>query len=121
MKKYPKDYLGLANELPPEDKRLPNYDNQLVKRGWDDTELWSLDTTFLKFIISRLTVFIDANKGWPSDLSKDRWNIILQQMLDDFTYLRDHQYDAIHNSSGYEKSFNRAFDNFKKYFHHLWI
>lgn len=54
---FPTDYLGCADELPKDDPRQPNYAEQRATRGWDQTEIWNLDVTTVKFIVSRLTEF----------------------------------------------------------------
>ena len=58
----PLAYTGCVLTLPEGDKRLPAYRKQRDERGFDETELWSLNTTIGQFILPRLTAFRDAGE-----------------------------------------------------------
>jgi hypothetical protein len=73
--KFPKDYLGCADGLPKNDKRLSGYAKELKEDGWDSTELWNLDVTTIKFIYSRLVAF----KKHAQDKK------LVQSIIDDLT------------------------------------
>ena len=97
--KFPTDYLGYANELPKDDKRLSRYKQQREQRGWDDTELWSLDTTILKFIVSRLRPFADNLHSYHPDFTMGQWQDLLHTMADDFEYCLEHRDDIFTKES----------------------
>jgi hypothetical protein len=118
--KYPTDYLGLANELPKNDKRHKQFKEQRELRGWDSTELWSLDSTIYKFLITRLTVFRENLHGYPANLTPEKWNDILLLMIGDLTILKNKQFDVETEKDLYTKVYNRFFKNFKRYLPHLW-
>ena len=64
-----KNYFGHALTLPPDDARLPKYHEQRNKRGFDDTELWSLDQTIYRFTLPRLKRYKDILVGYPGCMS----------------------------------------------------
>ena len=45
-----------------DDKREKKLTKQRLKRGFDDSEMWSLDSTIASFIVPRLKEFIKAHK-----------------------------------------------------------
>lgn len=49
-----KNYYGYALELPQNDSRHRSFRQQRESRGFDDTELWNLDYSIVKFILARL-------------------------------------------------------------------
>lgn len=53
-------YYGHAHTLPENDDRLPEMRKQREERGFDTSELWSLDHTIASFILPRLKVFHNA-------------------------------------------------------------
>lgn len=55
--KTDKRYYGLAHEMREDDDRLPGWFNQIKERGFDSTEMWNLDLTFVKFMTPRLESF----------------------------------------------------------------
>lgn len=59
--KKPVRYHGYIHTLDKKDKRLPKFKKQLTTAGFDDTELWNLDETFVRFIAPRLNAFCSAN------------------------------------------------------------
>lgn len=120
--KFPTDYLGHANTLPKKDERRKHYKKQYKTRGWDDTELWSLDSTILKFLQIRLDAFKENLHGYPSSMTMEQWQATLSQMADDAKYLSEKQYDLDRDkeSAEYREVFNRFFDSLKTHFFDLW-
>lgn len=53
---------GCADELPEDDSRHVVYSQQRKSRGFDDTELWSLDISMAEFILPRLKAYRDLMK-----------------------------------------------------------
>jgi len=75
-------------------RRLIRWPLQRLTRGFDDRELWNLDSTIAKLIVPRLKVFIKQSLryGYPSVLEEDgksgheKWDAILAEMLWSFEY-----------------------------------
>lgn len=100
----PKHYTGFAfDEDTPFEKRLL-YARQREERGFDDTELWNLDTTIVEFVLPRLIAFkedLEKNfAGYPSLLCRDypdipedklddKWLEILDKMIAAFKAVHD--------------------------------
>lgn len=59
---------------------------QRRNRGWDDSETWSLDYSLAKVILPRLKRFRDLSIGFPSDLSEDEWQEMLNKMIAAFEF-----------------------------------
>lgn len=57
-KKIRPNYYGCVDSLPKDDKRLKLFKEQRKTRGFDDTELWSLDCAVFKFLKPRLKALI---------------------------------------------------------------
>ena len=84
-------YYGHAHTLPVDDDRLPEMRKQREERGFDTSELWSLDCTIASFILPRLKVFHNAYVEDP-DSQKD-----MQLMIQAFELLAtgvDYSYDG---------------------------
>jgi hypothetical protein len=62
----------------PGDERNKLYKKQRQQRGFDDSELWSLNDTIASFIIPRLKEFREQSTG------DDDWRIMLYKMIDAF-------------------------------------
>ncbi len=54
------NYHGFVHTLDPGDDRIEKYKKQLSEQGFDDTELWSLDHTIIRFIYPRLKRFVET-------------------------------------------------------------
>lgn len=55
--KKPVRYHGFLHTLNKKDKRVKKYQKQLKERGFDDTEMWSLDIVIANFVLPRLKHF----------------------------------------------------------------
>jgi hypothetical protein len=66
--KKPVRYFGYVHTLPQktnkDKKRVKKHLKQLKKEGFDNTELWNLDSTFTQFILPRLKAYIEGEKPW---------------------------------------------------------
>ena len=99
---------GDANVSP---ERVEEYKRQRIERGFDDTELWNLDTTILKFVLPRLKRFRECTIGYPPEFeSLEAWTDCLDKMIDNIDKIIKSEKDA-----DYE-----GFELFKKYFFNLW-
>ena len=109
------DLLGRENvnfsitDVSPE--RAKEYKKQRIERGFDDTELWNLDTTILKFVLPRLKRFKECTIGFPPDFKTlEEWQECLEKMIINIEKIINSEEDV-----DYE-----GFELFKKYFFHLW-
>lgn len=111
------DLLGRENvnfsitDIEKEEKRK-EYKKQRLERGFDDTELWNLDSTILKFTLPRLKRFRECTIGYPSDFkSYEEWQVCLEKMINAIEkILEDDKSDEAY----------KDFELFKKYFFDLW-
>lgn len=107
---------GCANELPKNDKRRKKYVKQRKKRGFDDTETWSLSCSFARFAIPRLKRFKKLNNGYPPDLTEKQWDRLLDEMIDGFKEVLKEDmakdYDRL--------KITRGLEAFSKYYMALW-
>ena len=100
---------GDANVDP---KRAEEYKKQRIERGFDDTELWNLDSTILKFVLPRLKRFKECTIGYPSSFNTyEEWIACLEKMINSI--------EAILEDSHEEADFE-GFELFKEHFFHLW-
>ena len=135
-----KNYHGLMNlkkkgKFGQNDERWNSWAKQILKRGFDDTELWNLKITALKWFLPRLKAFRDIDKiSYPCNLpSKDgpeQWNEILDQMIwwcDEI--ITEKEFRALEplpeenfqkKYKEYDKKIDKCLDLFKKYFLDLW-
>lgn len=75
-------YYGF--DISENDERYDKFKKQREERGFDDTETWSLDVTFAKFLVPRLKRFKELNNGIPNGLNEQEWNNILDEMIEGF-------------------------------------
>lgn len=100
------------------DDRWDEFKNQRLERGFDDSELWNLDSTICKFIYPRLKAFSENIIGYPANMTYDEWECILKQMVkafeiiigDDDWEFNDELYDNV----------DKGLNLFRKYFFNLW-
>lgn len=78
-------------------KRLAEFKQQRIERGFDDTECWNLDSTVAKFILPRLIVFKENCNGYPGtdDVPNfETWIEILDKMIFAFDHIvNEDKYD----------------------------
>ena len=99
---------GDANINP---ERVEEYKKQRIERGFDDTELWNLDTTILKFVLPRLKRFKECTIGFPPDFETlEEWQECLEKIIINIEKIINSEEDV-----DYE-----GFELFKKYFFNLW-
>lgn len=101
--------------------RIIRHGWQRIYRGWDDSELWSLDVTFCCWVVPRLRRFKDVNFGYPAMLTMEQWNEILDQMIDGFTIVVEEQGWPIGPSGDTRHDrVDRAFELFGEWAGALW-
>lgn len=106
---------------------------QRLTRGWDDSEIWSLDNTFAGWIVPRLKRLREKKCGVPVMLlrdahdhtdeqykeAEDKWNSILDEMIEGFSIkpLNDETGDW---SKEDQDKYDLAKNLFVKYLDNLW-
>ncbi len=76
--------LGFAHKIKKTDPRQVKWRKQRKERGFDDTELWSLDCTICSWLLPRLIAFRDtgAKVGTPSQYKTNKqWIKILDKII----------------------------------------
>lgn len=68
-------------------KRELKFFVQRRTRGFDDSELWSLDVALAKLIYPRLKALKERTCGYPSTMTEEKWDEKLQRMIDGFEYI----------------------------------
>lgn len=105
------------------DKREPEWRAQRLTRGFDDTEMWSLDCTITKFIAPRLKVFLEKAEqigDHPGNITFQEWKGILEQMIEGFEIYPDHFNWTAEESDANWKKVDKALSLFHKWFFNLW-
>lgn len=96
------------------DKRWEEYKEQRMSRGFDNSETWSLDSTISRFIEPRLKVFKELHAGYPGYLTEEKWEEILDNMINAFKYINND--DTVYH----RKEVDEGLDLFRKHFFDLW-
>ena len=103
--------INFSQGLSETDSRREEYKKQRMERGFDDTELWNLDYTILRFVLPRLKAYKDVAVGTTSDFKdEDEWMECIEKMIKSIESILE---DG--DNVDYE-----GFELFKKYFFDLW-
>jgi len=103
--------FSYSRHLSKKDKRRIKYRIQRKERGFDDTELWNLDDTILRFTLPRLKVFRNYTTSYPLGMTFEEWQNIIDKMIDGIEkYIVD----------SWDSEAQEGIDLFFKYFNHLW-
>lgn len=62
-------------------RRAVRYWFQRRTKGWDDSVTWNLDRQIAAYMAPRLMRFRDLNNGYPSDMTEDNWNGLIDEMV----------------------------------------
>lgn len=106
-----------------DDRREPEWKAQRLTRGFDDTEMWSLDCTIAAFIAPRLKVFKEqaARIGdHPVNITSQEWQCILEQMIEGFEIYPDHFNWTEEDSDANWRKVDKALSLFHTWFFNLW-
>lgn len=109
------DY-GFSKRIPANDPRQKKWAKQRKKRGFDDTETWSLDVTFAKFLVPRLKRFKKINNGIPHGLTEEKWNKVLDVIIEGFEEVIKNGAGELYDPDKVEKGLNL----FKIWFRGMW-
>jgi hypothetical protein len=88
-------------------KRKIKFFYQRWTRGWDDSDLWSLDCTISEFIIPRLKLFRDTLSGYPGEMTMEEWEETIDDMIFAFEYVVDEKNRWEPMSEEYMRKFHR--------------
>lgn len=92
-------------------------------RGWDDKETWYIPTALAKWIVPRLKRFKEITNCYPPDLTEEKWDAILDEMIDGFELISDE--DALYAFENKEEAdriwdkVQHTMDLFHQYYNHL--
>lgn len=106
-----------------DDNRFEAYKKQRLERGFDDSEMWSLDCTIAEFITPRLRVFKEHAKqigDHPYSITAEEWQEILSQIIEGFALYPDHFHWHSEDSDANWKKVDKALELFHKWFFNLW-
>lgn len=113
------DAYGIKNvnfsQIDINDERWNVFEEQRLKRGFDDSELWNLDKSIIGFILPRLKAFKDKHSSSPLNIDKKEWNVILEKMIIAFELLENDN-----NTEEDKKKINNGLNLFVKYLKSLW-
>jgi ABC-type glycerol-3-phosphate transport system substrate-binding protein len=105
-------------------KRDIKYFFQRIIRGFDDSETWSLDITFAKWVVPRLKRFKIVNNAFPHDMTEESWDNLIDNMIDNFQYFVDFNNEKIEFSQENEiealEKFNEGMLLFCKHIRNIW-
>ena len=91
---------------------------QRRRRGFDDSDTWSLDSTVSEFVLPRLRRFKEVNIGYPGSLTPEEWDLILDKMIAAFEFgASEERWDD--KGEGYSKH-KEGLELFSRYFWDLW-
>lgn len=111
---------GYAGGLPEGDKRHVRYKKQREKRGFDNTELWSLEHSIVKFVYPRLKEFRRITPAYPSSFdTQEEWLKVLDKILIGFKAFIDVE-GCFFGEKKSKKKFDEGFKVFTEYFLCLW-
>lgn len=120
--------------------RNTKYAWQRVYRGWDDRAIWSIDFYLSKIIPEMLKELKERKAGVPGNILNDedfdkelfmvpddaldramlRWDTILDEIIEGFEEYYNAQISGDNFYTEKSEKFNKAWDNFRKYFQNLW-
>lgn len=105
---------------------MPDYDDKSKqqterakkKYGFDSSEVWDLDYTFIAWVYPRLKMLKEVQNAHPVWVTKEEYDKEVDEMINGFeTYLMD---DTPFSLKEEREKVNRSLDLFKKYFWDLW-
>lgn len=111
----PEDFGLKVDDL---DERAKRFEKQREDRGWDDSETWSLDIAFAKWIVPRLERFREITIGHPMGTTEEKWDKVIGDMVDGFKIMIED--DCIPESKKRLKKVTKAIHLFHEHFFSLW-
>lgn len=107
------------------DKRYSRYVKQLKTNGFSDTETWGLYSVITQFVLPRLIRFKEITCAYPTDLTSEQWNEILDKMIFAFQWIEEDASDYYFKLSNGQRNENdkkceEGLKLFAEYFRGLW-
>ena len=105
------------------DKQLNDNRYKPDEDGMIPAEFWNLDSTLAMYIYSHLCYFRDnCNVGHPGNISEEKWNKILDDMIIAFKLLIEKDETDYHSieSKNRQKKIRYGLRLFIKYLYDLW-
>lgn len=105
------------------DKQLNDNRYKPDENGFIPAEFWNLDSTLAMYIYSHLCYFRDnCNVGHPGNMSEEKWNKILDDMITAFKLLIEKDETDYHSieSKNRQKKIRYGLRLFIKYLYDLW-
>lgn len=105
------------------DKQLNDNRYKPDEDGFIPAEFWNLDSTLTMYIYSHLCYFRDnCNVGHPGNMSEEKWNKILDDMIIAFKLLIEKDETDYHSieSKNRQKKIRYGLRLFIKYLYDLW-
>lgn len=105
------------------DKQLNDNRYKPDEDGFIPAEFWNLDSTLAMYIYSHLCYFRDnCNVGHPGNMSEEKWNKILDDMIIAFKLLIEKDGTDYHSieSKNRQKKIRYGLRLFIKYLYDLW-
>lgn len=105
------------------DKQLNDNRYKPDEDGFIPAEFWNLDSTLAMYIYSHLCYFRDnCNVGHPGNMSEEKWNKILDDMITAFKLLIERDETDYHSieSKNRQKKIRYGLRLFIKYLYDLW-
>lgn len=105
------------------DKQLNDNRYKPDEDGFIPAEFWNLDSTLAMYIYSHLCYFRDnCNVGHPGNMSEEKWNKILDNMIIAFKLLIEKDETDYHSieSKNRQKKIRYGLRLFIKYLYDLW-
>ena len=105
------------------DKQLNDNRYKPDEDGFIPAEVWNLDSTLAMYIYSHLCYFRDnCNVGHPGNMSEEKWNKILDDMITAFKLLIEKDETDYHSieSKNRQKKIRYGLRLFIKYLYDLW-
>lgn len=105
------------------DKQLNDNRYKPDEDGFILAEFWNLDSTLAMYIYSHLCYFRDnCNVGHPGNMSEEKWNKILDDMIIAFKLLIEKDETDYHSieSKNRQKKIRYGLRLFIKYLYDLW-
>jgi len=102
------------------DPRFEDFKKQRLERGFDSSELWSLDCTIASFIAPRLKAFRENSGDSPCNMDRLEWEKILDEMIEGFEIYPNHfNWSPEESNQNWSKVY-KALEYLHKYFFNLW-
>ena len=103
------------------ERRWLLWQSQRLTRGFDDRELWCLDSTIAKYTLPRLRLFVASTGGsHPANITSKKWQIILDDMLFAIEWAASEERYSDFDEERL-KRVTKGLNYFGKYFLALWM